>query len=177
MGKEIYTFETKLAMVKLVLEEGCGRKEVSRKYFIPNTTIDKWVNLYLHHGVEGLLSRNRVTPQEDYSAEYKLNVLKYMEDNNLSYSKTAIIYCIDTVTVSKWAKRYREGGVQALAKYNHGKDVPMDNKRVERRPKKTPTKDERALNEEISRLRMENAYLKKLNALVRERVQRESGKK
>ena len=50
-------------------------------------------------------------------------------------------------------------------------------------PKETNTKKkqlrpevEEALIKEVQRLRMENEYLKKLNALVQERIKRESGK-
>ena len=37
--------------------------------------------------------------------------------------------------------------------------------------------DEEDLIEEVQRLRMENQYLKKLNALVQERIKRENKKK
>ena len=48
--------------------------------------------------------------------------------------------------------------------------------KVPRSPKINKTVPE-DLTAEIYRLRMENAYLKKLNALVQERIQRENGKK
>ena len=52
----------------------------------------------------------------------------------------------------------------------------MSNKSKPRKPK-LDKKVEEDLIAENQRLKMENAYLKKLNALVRERVQRENGKK
>ncbi len=47
------------------------------------------------------------------------------------------------------------------------------------RPKKQKpnNEQEKALLAEIEQLRMENAYLKKLNTLVQERIARESGRK
>ncbi|EHO51355.1 hypothetical protein HMPREF9099_01973 [Lachnospiraceae bacterium oral taxon 082 str. F0431] len=46
-------------------------------------------------------------------------------------------------------------------------------------PKKKQLRSEveESLIKEVQRLRMENEYLKKLNALVQERIKRESGKK
>ena len=43
--------------------------------------------------------------------------------------------------------------------------------------KKVSKETEEDLIEEVQRLRMENEYLKKLNALVQERVKRENKKK
>lgn len=43
--------------------------------------------------------------------------------------------------------------------------------------KKISNENEEDLIEEVQRLRMENEYLKKLNALVQERIKRENKKK
>ena len=43
--------------------------------------------------------------------------------------------------------------------------------------KKLPKQTEEDLIAEVQRLRMENEYLKKLQALVQERIDRENGKK
>ena len=45
------------------------------------------------------------------------------------------------------------------------------------KPKKKKLDNEEDLIEEVQRLRMENEYLKKLNALVQERIKRENKKK
>jgi len=176
VGKEIYPYEIKLAVVKYVLEEGHSRKEAAQRYDVSCTVVEKWVNLYQNHGKEGLLSRNRRSQQQNFTGKFKLNVLEYMEENNLSYTQTAAIFCIDVVTVSRWARRYREEGAEALFKDNYGRNMLMTDK-GDRRPSKAEGETGENLREEIERLRMENAYLKKLNALIQERVQRENGKK
>ena len=176
MGKEIYPYEIKLEVVKYVLEEGHSRKEAARQYDVSCTVVEKWVNLYQNHGEEGLTSRNRRNQQQNFTGKFKLNVLEYMEENNLSYTQTAAVFCVDVVTVSRWARRYREGGLQALFRDSYGRNMQMTDKN-ECRQSETERNTEEDLKEEIERLRMENAYLKKLHALVQERVQRENGKK
>ena len=52
----------------------------------------------------------------------------------------------------------------------------MKNKPIGRPPKFEPKENE-DLIAEVQRLRMENEYLKKLNALVQERIKRENKKK
>jgi len=166
MGKEKYSFEIKLAVVKYVLDEHHTHKEAAEKYYINTTSVEKWVNLYRCHGSEGLVSRNRWNRQQCFTGEFKLRVLEYMGINHLSYTQAAAVFCIDVVTVSKWDKLYRENGVQAL----FGKGIVMDTKVHSKKTKKEPaTLEMKQLQEENLRLRMENEYLKKLKALIQEK--------
>lgn len=67
-----------------------------------------------------------------------------------------------------WDKIYHEQGKEALYSENRGKASKMGTKR----PRKNMTNSEtnnKELLEEAKRLRMENEYLKKLNALIQER--------
>jgi transposase len=166
MGKEKYPLEIKLAVVKYVLDEQHTQKEAAERYGVSLYPVEKWVNLYRCHGAEGLKSRNRWNQQQHFTGEIKLHVLEYMKINHLSYTQTAAIFCIDVVTVSKWDKLCRESGVQALL----GKGVVMDAEVHSKKPKKEPSTSEmKQLQEENRRLRMENDYLKKLNALIQEK--------
>ena len=160
MGKEKYPHEVKLAVIRYVMDEQYTQKEASERYSVCLTTVEKWVNLYRCHGVDGLKSRNQWDRQQCFTGEFKLRVLEYMETNHLSYTQTAAVFCIDVVTVSKWAKRYRENGIQGLV----GKGAIMDTKGHSKKTKKKP-----AMPEMEQLLRMENDYLKKLNALVQKK--------
>ena len=122
MGKEIYSFELKIAVVKYVLEEHHTQKEAAEKYGVSLYPVEKWVNLYRNHGEQGLKSRNNWNRQHNFTGEFKLSVLEYMETNHLSYTQTAAVFCIDLATVSKWARLYHEEGVPALFR----KRVAMD---------------------------------------------------
>jgi len=164
VGKEKYSFEIKLAVVRYVLEGRHTYRQAAEKYGMSQYPVEKWVNLYRYHGEDGLKSRNRWNRQQCFTSKFKLSVLEYMEENHLSYTQTAAVFCIDVVTVSKWAKLYQEKGAQAFLKEKSAmKGLP------ERKSEKPSTQEMKQLQEENLRLRMENAYLKKLNALIREK--------
>lgn len=164
MGTEIYSYELKLEVVKYVLEEGHSHKEAAEHFGVTLYPVEKWVNLYKCHGEKGLESRNRWNRAQTFTGKFKMNVLKFMEENHLSYTKTAACFCIDVVTVSKWARLCREQGPEALFR----KKKPM--KKEKSSKKQEPSMQEfKRLQEENRRLQMENDYLKKLNALVREK--------
>jgi len=166
MGKEKYSIETKLAVVKYVVEGKHTRSETAERFGVPRYPIEKWVNLYLHHGEAGLKSRNRFDQKQGFTGEYKLNVLEYMAENHLSYTQTAAVFCLDVVTVSKWDKCYREKGAEALFR----KGSKMAGKACSKKSSRgSLSSDMKSLEEENHRLRLENDYLKKLNALIQEK--------
>ena len=117
-----------------------------------------------------------------YSPEFKLSVILDMREHHLNYSETARKY--DLIQQSKtapvcmlqqWERKYLEEGIEGLAKDNRGRPTVNDKKRG--RPPKLDKQVEEDLIAENQRLRMENECLKKLNALVQERIERERRKK
>lgn len=168
MGK--YTSEFKLEVVKYYLEKGSYESTAKHFNIAAYSNVKKWVKKYEKHGARGLMRS-----QEKYDGKFKVNVIKYMHENHLSLLETAIEFNLsgDDV-VKRWERIYYEEGESALNEERRGRS-----KKTGRKPpkKKLAKKTEEDLIEEVQRLRMENAYLKKLDALVRERVQRENGKK
>ena len=79
-------------------------------------------------------------------------------------------------TVRRWERIYLEEGAEGLMKERRGRASAASGTR-KGRPPKLDKKVEEDLIAENQRLRMENEYLKKLNALVQERIRRESGRK
>ena len=115
-----------------------------------------------------------------YSPEFKLSVILDMRDNNLSYVETMRKWLpqVTARTISiiqRWERKYLEEGYEGLMKDNRGTPSLTGKKRG--RPPKLDKKVEEDLIAENQRLRMENECLKKLNALVQERIERENGKK
>lgn len=126
----------------------------------------KWVNLYKLHGAEGLLSRNLVGRQKGFDSEFRLKVLQYKQEHNLSCTQTAMHFCLDVVTVCRWDKKFREKGIQGLMMKKKTTTLTKGQKAQEQAMLK---KENKRLEEENLRLRMENDYLKKLNALIQKR--------
>ena len=111
-----------------------------------------------------------------YSPEFKLSVILDMRENHLGYVETSNKYGINSHSrILNWERKYIEEGYEGLMKDNRGK--PSVNGKKRGRPPKLDKKVKEDLIAENQRLRMEIEYLKKLSALVQERIERENGKK
>ena len=95
-----------------------------------------------------------------------------MMQEKLSYSETARLYEInDHKRVMAWERIYLEEGPEGLYIERRGRGSKGHP------PKQLKPEVEEDLLAEVQRLRAENAYLKKLNALVAERVRQERKQK
>ena len=167
-----YSEEFKLKVVKYYLNNNYGWEYVAKQFDIPAwTTVRKWVRKYEEHGEKGLI-KNQTT---SYSWKFKQDVVEYIHTNHLSATMTATKFNLaNENTVLKWERIYYEEGPQALYQERRGRKTNMKSKP---RKKKLSKEIEEDLIAENQRLRMENEYLKKLNALVQERINRENKKK
>lgn len=109
--------------------------------------------------------------QKVYSGEFKLNVIETMRRDNLGYHETARMFDVAShKSIISWEHIYLEHGSEGLKKDNRGLACEETGTRKGPAPRKNKNED---YISELQRLRAENAYLKKLNALVAEREQRE----
>ena len=168
-----YSNEFKLEVVKYCIEGHHGFKSTADHFNIPaKVTVQKWCRKYEEHGEKGLLKNFKTS----YSGEFKQNVVEYMHKNHLSATQTAIHFNLGSVNqATRWERIYYEEGPQALYEERRGRK--RKNMSSKPRKKKLSNKTEKDLIEEVQQLRMENEYLKKLNALVQERIKRENKKK
>jgi transposase len=166
-----YSYEQRLETVKLVTERHMSFREAARYLGTDSKHAMRWVKRYEQFGIEGLLLKHGT-----YTGDFKKHVIEYMHENNLSISETAVLFGIPTdVTVGKWERIYYEEGPTALYRDGRGHKTNMSSDKPKRQKAKNEADED--LLAEVERLRMENAYLKKLNALVQERIAQESGKK
>ena len=167
-----YSEEFKLKVVKYYLNNHYGWEYVAKQFDIPAwTTVRKWVRKYEEHGGKGLIKNQK----SSYSGKFKQDVVEYMHTNHLSATMTATKFNLaNESTVLRWERIYYEEGPQGLYEEKRGRKKNMSSKP---RKKKLSKEVEEDLIEEVQRLRMENAYLKKLQALVQERTKPKHPKK
>jgi len=107
-----------------------------------------------------------------YTGEFKRQVVETMMQEKLSYKEAARQFEVgDDKRVAAWERIYLEEGPEGLYIERRGRSSKG------RPPKKLKPEVEEDLLAEVQRLRAENDYLKKLNALVAERVRQERKQK
>lgn len=169
MSKCKYSEELKLEVIQFILKGNTQSKAV-KKYLIDKGTIQKWLGAYQSSGVEGLLIKEN-NPNK-YTGDFKVYVIKYMYNNNLSIRQTAAYFNIPSYTsVSQWKQKYDNEGEEALYIEKRGafKGIKRMKKTSGNKKSIKPTQTEKELLKRIKTLEMENEYLKKLNALVQEK--------
>ena len=106
-------------------------------------------------------------PNKRYTPEFKIMVVETMRKEKLSYYETAREFDVSNHhRVADWERIYLEEGKEGFYVERRGRKSTG-------RPPKMKKEVEEDLIAEVQRLRAENAYLKKLNALVAERVRQE----
>lgn len=161
-----YTEQFKLSAVRQYLTGLAGFKAVAKQFGIDSSSLRTWVGWYQHHGAEGLEKK-----YSHFSAQFKFEVLQFIVGNDLSHRQVAAIYNIRNPSMlADWERSYHEGGLDALVPRPRGRGKQMSDPPPKKPPAvpDDPSPSREALLAEVSYLRMENAYLKKLKALVQE---------
>jgi len=167
-----FSEQLKLQVVKQYLAGSSGYMMVARNNGIHESFVRKWVAAYRQHGVKGLAKKF-----EHYDAQFRLRVLRHMWKHGLSYAQTAAFFDIRSQgCISVWERCYHDGGIDALIPRRRGKSPKMPDTQPPQSP--SPADDQNRSREEllaeINQLRMENAYLKKLDALIQSQQQQRS---
>ena len=161
--KKIYSTELKLEIVQRYQQGNVSMNVLSKLYHVHKSDIAKWNAAYLEHGIEGLCTMHRA-----YTGEFKVAVVEYMHSTGSSVRNTATHFNIPShSTVMTWERIYYELGKEALYEEQRGRKSKMGTKQQRESKKNIETNED--LLAEVQRLRMENEYLKKLNALVQKR--------
>lgn len=160
-----YSTDFKIKVARYRLENDCGSRETAIRYNLDHGTVRKWCSLYKIHGPEGLTKH-----AQTYSAKYKLQVLERMQHEGWSTREASAYFNIPTPsTVQTWLRRYNEGGAAALVNRPRGR--AMSKKKKPPSPAGGPVEGmtPEEMRQELEYLRAENAYLKKLEALIQEK--------
>ncbi len=134
------------------------------------TRIQEWVNAYKKFGDEGLFRSRQKTK---YSFEKKLSVVHLYLSSEISYQDLALQEGItNPCMIANWVSRFRAAGPDALRPHKKGRKKTLDkrktdNKNQEKTSAFTDTSAEhvKELEDELLKLRIENAFLKELRRL------------
>ena len=154
--------EDKAKIVAYYLNSGDGFKLTAKEFGVDKSTVRLLVLKYQTDGATALIKKTR-----SYDTQFKVHVLEYQRKYNLSDNRTCAFFKISTPSLLRnWRKKYCEGGYSLLDSDKRGDPKTMTKKQKE---KQTVEKSElEKLREENEYLKMENAILKKLRALIRE---------
>jgi transposase len=166
-----FTKETRVEVV-MAIASGATIKGAARQYHVGHNQARRWYRAYTAGGLEQVLNT-----EQHYSGSFKLQAIEYRWQNKLSYPQAAAVLGISNDgLLYAWEKNYLEQGIEGLQDTRKGRPPKVPEPKSPKKNKK-PLNREQELEAEITRLRMENAYLKKLNALVAEREKSEKKKK
>lgn len=159
--------ETRIAVV-LAIAAGASIKGAAREHGVGPDQARKWYRAYLARGFSQVLGTC-----QSYSREFKMNAIEYRWRNQLSFAQAAADLGIPADgLLYVWEKIYLEQGPDGLQDTRKGRPPSMSKPAKPKKHEKPLTR-EQELEAENARLRMENDYLKKLNALVAERERSE----
>ena len=166
-----YSYEFKKQVIEAYLSGEGGYKYLAKRYGVPAwSNIKKWVRNYETHGDKGLM---RSRKQDKYSFEKKLSVVELYLASELSYQELALregIY--NPSQICKWVKDFQIAGPDALRPHKKGRKKILD--KSDKDPKIVPAEESfvdtcaehvKELEDELLKLRIENAFLKELRRL------------
>ncbi len=159
-----YSLSFKLQVVQHYLSGLEGQKATAKRFGIDHSAVRKWSAAWTLHGEAGLTTRHF-----SYSPAFKESVILHMREHRLSVREVCAKFTIPAFSsVCQWIRLYDDGGLEALKDNSRRKKIMPENPENKPAP---PSQldlnpDER---EELEQLRVEVAYLKKLQALLREK--------
>jgi transposase len=159
-----YSREFKLAIAKQCLYHESSRS-ISKRYGICDQYIRYWAQVYRFHGENSFIKRQ--TPR---SFEDKYRILKTMHENHWSINYASVVNNMSSAgTIYTWLTQFERFGLSGLQPKKQGRKVKKDQQEV---IKPTEQMSLEELREELEYRRAENAYLKKLDALLQEKEQK-----
>ena len=166
-----YSCEFKLKVVQAYLNGEGGYAYLAKQYNIPGEEqVRKWVKAYKEFGNKGLM---RSRENNNYSFQFKLSVVELYLSSEVSYQELALSQGINNQSlVARWVNEFRLAGPDALRPKKKGRKRTLDIKELktpsksnEEKPVDTSVEHIKELEDELLKLRIENAYLKELRRL------------
>lgn len=165
-----YSFEFKKKVVDAYLRGEGGYTYLAEMYGVKNRRqVLNWVHYYKELGDAGL---RRSRKNDQYSFEFKLSVVESYLSSELSYQELALSLGINNnALIGKWVNEFRIAGPDALRPRKRGRKRTLGKQNESNKPAEAPANTDtsvehvKELEDELLRLRIENAFLKELRRL------------
>ena len=156
-------------------ENGMLWSELSFKYKIDKKQLQLMFKRYRLHGINNLFHKPN---SNSYSPAFKVAICKRIL-NGESKTALSVEVGISKGTIWAWFKKYQEMGYNGFRnKHGRPRKKDMSKKNIKSTPlTDSERKELNELRERNKELEMELEITKKLNALVQERIERETRKK
>ena len=167
-----YSYEFKRKVVREYLNGDGSYDYLAKKYNMSQSSVLKtWVASYKEFGDDGLL---RSRQNKNYSFQFKLHVVELYLSSEVSYRELALSQGINNPSlITRWVNDFRIVGPDALRPKKKGRKKSLDIKRIknnsttniEEKTVDISSEHIKELEDELLKLRIENAYLKELRRL------------
>lgn len=167
-----YTFEFKKQIVMDYINGEGGTQFLAKKHGIPNhAQIQRWIASYKKFGDAGLM---RSRKNNKYTFEFKLHVVELYLSTEVSYQELALSQGINnSLLITRWVNDFRIAGPDALRPKKKGRKKTLNSKNKDKTLVQsteviqvdTSAEHVKQLEDELLKLRIENAYLKELRRL------------
>ena len=160
-----------MEVVQAYLNAEGGYRYLASKYNIPaKRRIEEWVHAYREFGEEGLM---RSRQNKKYTFQFKLSMVELYLSSEVSYQELALSQEISNPSlIVKWVNDFRIAGPDALRPKKKGRKKTLDIRECKKpskydgeKPVDTSAEHVKELEDELLKLRIENAYLKELRRL------------
>ena len=166
-----YSLEFKLEVVHEYLNGEGSYDYIAKKHNMPACSLIKeWVAVFRKLGKEGLI---RSGQNNTYSFQFKVHVVELYLSSKVSYQELALSQGINNYAlIARWVNDFKIAGPDGLRPKKKGRKKIFDireseksSKTIEERSIDTSTEHVKKLEDELLKLRIENAYLKELRRL------------
>ena len=166
-----YSLEFKLEVVHEYLNGEGSYDYIAKKHNMPACSLIKeWVAVFRKLGKEGLI---RSGQNNTYSFQFKVHVVELYLSSKVSYQELALWQGINNYAlIERWVNDFKIAGPDGLRPKKKGRKKILDireseksSKTIEERSIDTSAEHVKKLEDELLKLRIENAYLKELRRL------------
>ena len=166
-----YSLEFKLEVVHEYLNGEGSYDYIAKKHNMPACfLIKEWVAVFRKLGKEGLM---RSGQNNTYSFQFKVHVVELYLSSKVSYQELALSQGINNYAlIARWVNDFKIAGPDGLRPKKKGRKKILDireseksSKTIEERSIDTSAEHVKKLEDELLKLRIENAYLKELRRL------------